>query len=50
MKEQKQIIKKTMYIQKNLIKELKLKAIIEESSESETLNKILSEYFKAKGN
>ena len=44
------IVKKTMYVEKELIKQLKLKAIVEESNESETLNKILSEYFKASKN
>ena len=43
-------IKKTVYIDKDLIKKLKLKAVMDDSTESKTLNKILAEYFNVKGN
>ena len=44
------VIKKTVYLEKELIKQLKLKAVMEESTESKTLNKILTEYFVGKEN
>lgn len=39
------IIKKTIYIEKELEKKLKIKAVMEEKTESNMINEILGEYF-----
>lgn len=39
------IVKKTVYINKELVKKIKLKAIMDDSTESAILDYILSEYF-----
>lgn len=38
-------VKKTVYIEKDLIKKLKLKSVYDEKTESAMLNDILREYF-----
>lgn len=42
------VVKKTVYLEQDLIKQLKLKAIYDDSTESKTLNSILRSYFKKK--
>lgn len=39
------IQKKTIYIEKELEKKLKIKAVLEEKTESNLINEILGEYF-----
>lgn len=39
------IVKKTVYINKEFVKKIKLKAIMDETTESATLDFILTEYF-----
>ena len=40
------INKKTVYIEKELEKKLKIQAVVEEKTESNLLNEILGEYFE----
>lgn len=39
------IVKKTIYIEKELEKKIKIKAVLEEKTESNLINEILGEYF-----
>lgn len=43
-------IKKTYYIENDLIKQVKIKAAIEETTETDTINSIVKEYFKTNKN
>ena len=45
-KAKKEIIKKTLYVESDLNKKLKLQAILQDKTESSMLNHILTEYFK----
>lgn len=47
-KEEKLAIKKTIYIESELNKRIKIKAIMEKETESYLVNKILSDYFFSK--
>ena len=46
--DKKNIVKKTLYIESDLEAQIKLKAIKDKTTESETLNSILKEYFSKK--
>lgn len=40
-------VKKTVYIEKDYEKQIKIQAVIQEKTESALLNEILGEYFRA---
>lgn len=42
-------IKKTYYIENDIVKKIKIKSALEEATETETINIILKEYFSKKG-
>lgn len=43
-------VKKTVYINEDLVKKIKLESVLEDSNFTKTLNKILESYFKEKTN
>lgn len=46
----KEKVKKTFYIDEDLVQQIRIKSAVDNSSDTSTVNFILGEYFKAQGN
>ena len=42
-------VKKTFYVDAELVKKIKIKSAVDETTETETINHILENYFNAEG-
>lgn len=42
-------VKKTFYVDAGLVKKIKIKSAVDETTESETINHILEDYFNQEG-